>query len=201
KVVLVTGAAGGIGKECALIAAREGAKVVVNDLGGSVKGGDAGDASAAQQTVNEIKAAGGEAVANSDSVAIKSGAENMIAQALDTFGALHSIISPAGILRDGMFHKMPDEDWDAVLEVHLKGSYNITRAAINPFGEQAEGQFAVCTSPAALIGKIRQANYAAAKMGLAGLSRISAMEGAMQNVRSNIIPPFPWPRMIATIPV
>ncbi|HUD53511.1 SDR family NAD(P)-dependent oxidoreductase, partial [Parvibaculum sp.] len=127
KVVLVTGAAGGIGKECALIAAREGAKVVVNDLGGSVKGGDEGNASAAQATVDEIKAAGGEAVANSDSVALKSGAENMIAQALDTFGGLHSIISPAGILRDGMFHKMPDEDWKAVIDVHLHGSYNITR--------------------------------------------------------------------------
>ena len=143
KVVLVTGAAGGIGKECALIAAKQGAKVVVNDLGGSVKGGDAGDASAAQKTVNEIKAAGGEAVANSDSVSLKSGAENMIAQALDTYGALHSIISPAGILRDGMFHKMPDEDWDAVLEVHLKGSYNITRAAINHFREKEEGNFLI----------------------------------------------------------
>jgi NAD(P)-dependent dehydrogenase (short-subunit alcohol dehydrogenase family) len=177
KVVLVTGAAGGIGKECALIAAREGAKVVV------------------------IKAAGGEAVANSDSVALKSGAENMIAQALDTFGALHSIISPAGILRDGMFHKMPDEDWDAVLEVHLKGSYNITRAAINHFREQEEGNFVLFTSTSGLIGNIGQANYAAAKMGIAGLSRIIAMEGAAKNVRSNIIAPFAWTRMIATIPV
>lgn len=201
KVVLVTGAAGGIGKECALIAAKQGAKVVVNDLGGSVKGGDEGNASAAQKTVDEIKAAGGEAVANSDSVALKSGAENMIAQALDTFGGLHSIISPAGILRDGMFHKMADEDWDAVLEVHLKGSYNITRAAVNHFREQQEGNFVLFTSTSGLIGNIGQANYAAAKMGIAGLSRIIAMEGASKNVRSNIIAPFAWTRMIATIPV
>ncbi len=201
KVVLVTGAAGGIGRECAMIAAQQGAKVVVNDLGGSVKGGDEGNASAAQKTVDEIKAAGGEAVANSDSVAVKSGAENMIAQAMDTFGGLHSVISPAGILRDGMFHKMPDEDWDAVLEVHLKGSYNITRAAVNHFREQQEGSFVLFTSTSGLIGNIGQANYAAAKMGIAGLSRIIAMEGASKNVRSNIIAPFAWTRMIATIPV
>lgn len=201
KVVLVTGAAGGIGRECALIAARQGAKVVVNDLGGSVKGGDEGNASAAQKTVDEIKAEGGEAVANSDSVSLKSGAENMITQALDTFGGLHSIISPAGILRDGMFHKMPDEDWDAVLEVHLKGSYNITRAAINHFREQQEGSFTLFTSTSGLIGNIGQANYAAAKMGIVGLSRIIAMEGASKNVRSNVIAPFAWTRMIATIPV
>ncbi|MCE9648282.1 MAG: SDR family oxidoreductase, partial [Parvibaculum sp.] len=134
-------------------------------------------------------------------VSLKSGAENMIAQALDTFGGLHSIISPAGILRDGMFHKMPDEDWDAVLEVHLKGSYNITRAAINHFREQQEGSFVLFTSTSGLIGNIGQANYAAAKMGIAGLSRIIAMEGASKNVRSNIIAPFAWTRMIATIPV
>jgi len=132
---------------------------------------------------------------------MKSGAENMIAQALDTFGGLHSIISPAGILRDGMFHKMPDEDWDAVLEVHLKGSYNITRAAINHFREQEEGSFVLFTSTSGLIGNIGQANYAAAKMGIAGLSRIIAMEGEKKNVRSNIIAPFAWTRMIATIPV
>ncbi|MES1990736.1 MAG: SDR family NAD(P)-dependent oxidoreductase [Pseudomonadota bacterium] len=201
KVVLVTGAAGGIGKECALIAAKQGAKVVVNDLGGSVKGGDEGNASAAQKTVDEIKAAGGEAVANSDSVSLKSGAENMITQALDTFGGLHSVISPAGILRDGMFHKMPEEDWDAVLNVHLKGSYNIARAAINHFREQQEGNFVLFTSTSGLIGNIGQANYAAAKLGIAGLSRTIAMEGASKKVRSNIIAPFAWTRMIATIPV
>src|SRR6187549_295859 len=138
KVVLVTGAAGGIGKECALLAAKEGAKVVVNDLGGSVAGGDAGDAGPAQQTANEIKAAGGEAVANSESVTSMASVKGMFQQALDTFGGLHAVISPAGILRDGMFHKMPDEDWDKVIEVHLRGAYNVTRATVEHFRQQEE---------------------------------------------------------------
>jgi NAD(P)-dependent dehydrogenase (short-subunit alcohol dehydrogenase family) len=201
KVVLVTGAARGIGKECALLAAREGAKVVVNDLGGSVGGGDEGASGPAQEVVEEIKAAGGEAVSNSDSVSEKNGAENMIAQALDTFGGLHSIISPAGILRDKMFHKMSDEDWSSVIDVHLNGSYNVTRAAINHFRDQESGSFVLFTSTSGLIGNIGQANYAAAKMGIMGLSRIIAMEGVRKNVRSNIIAPFAWTRMIATIPV
>jgi NAD(P)-dependent dehydrogenase (short-subunit alcohol dehydrogenase family) len=134
-------------------------------------------------------------------VALKSGAQNMVTQALDTFGGLHSVISPAGILRDVMFHKMPDEDWDQVLEVHLKGSYNITRAAVNHFREQQEGSFVLFTSTSGLIGNIGQANYAAAKMGIVGLSRILAMEGASKNVRSSVIAPFAWTRMIATIPI
>ena len=170
-------------------------------LGGGVRGGAPGTPRRARKSSAAVREAGSEPVANSDSVSMKSGAENMIAQALDTFGGLHSIISPAGILRDGMFHKMPDEDWDAVLEVHLKGSYNITRAAINHFREQEEGSFVLFTSTSGLIGNIGQANYAAAKMGIAGLSRIIAMEGANKNVRSNIIAPFAWTRMIATIPV
>lgn len=201
KVVLVTGAARGIGKECALTAAREGAKVVVNDLGGGVAGGDEGAAGPAQEVVDEIKAAGGDAAANSDSVAETHGAENMIAQAMDTFGGLHAIISPAGILRDKMFHKMDEVDWDSVLQVHLKGSYNMCRAAVGHFREQGEGSFVLFTSTSGLIGNIGQANYAAAKMGIVGLSRIIAMEGARNNVRSNVIAPFAWTRMIATIPV
>ena len=201
KVVLVTGAAGGIGKECALLAAREGAKVVVNDLGGSVAGGDAGDAGPAQQTANEIKAAGGEAVANSESVTSMASVKAMFEQARDTFGGLHAVINPAGILRDGMFHKMPDADWDAVLEVHLRGAYNVTRATVEHFREQQEGSYVHFTSTSGLIGNIGQANYAAAKLGVMGLSRIVAMEGALKNVRSNIIAPFAWTRMIATIPV
>ncbi len=201
KVVLITGAAGGIGKECALLAAREGAKVVVNDLGGSVAGGDAGDAGPAQQTANEIKAAGGEAVANSESVTSMESVKGMFQQAIDTFGALHAVINPAGILRDGMFHKMPDEDWDKVIDVHLRGAYNVTRATIEHFRNQQEGSYVHFTSTSGLIGNIGQANYAAAKLGVMGLSRIVAMEGAMKNVRSNIIAPFAWTRMIATIPV
>jgi NAD(P)-dependent dehydrogenase (short-subunit alcohol dehydrogenase family) len=201
KVVLVTGAAGGIGKECALLAAREGAKVVVNDLGGSVGGGDEGDAGPAQQTANEIKAAGGEAVANSDSVTSMAAVRGMVEQAKDTFGGLHAIINPAGILRDKMFHKMDDEDWDKVIEVHLRGAYNVSRASVELFRDQQEGSYVHFTSTSGLIGNIGQANYAAAKLGVMGLSRILAMEGAMKNVRSNIIAPFAWTRMIATIPV
>lgn len=201
KVVIVTGAAGGIGKECALLAAREGAKVVVNDLGGSVGGGDEGDAGPAQQTANEIKAAGGEAVANSDSVTSMAAVKGMVEQARDEFGGLHAIINPAGILRDKMFHKMDDEDWDRVIEVHLRGAYNVSRAAVELFRDQQEGSYVHFTSTSGLIGNIGQANYAAAKLGVMGLSRILAMEGALKNVRSNIIAPFAWTRMIATIPV
>ena len=201
KVVLVTGGANGIGKECALLAAREGASVVVNDLGGSVAGGDQGSAGPAEQVAREIKAAGGKAVSNSDSVTSRGGVARMIEQAMDTFKGLHAIINPAGILRDTMFHKMTDEDWDRVLDVHLNGSYNVCRAAINHFREQQDGAFVLFTSTSGLIGNVGQANYAAAKMGIVGLSRIVAMEGARVNVRSNCIAPFAWSRMIATIPI
>lgn len=201
KVVLVTGGANGIGKECALLAAREGGKVVVNDLGGGVAGGDAGSAGPAEQVAQEIRKVGGEAVSNSDSVTNRDGVKRMIEQALDTFKGLHAIINPAGILRDTMFHKMTDADWDQVIDVHLQGTYNVCRAAIAHFREQTEGSFVLFTSTSGLIGNIGQANYAAAKMGIAGLSRILAMEGLQKNVRSNTIAPFAWTRMIATIPI
>lgn len=151
--------------------------------------------------MDEIKAAGGEAVADSHSVSDRAGAKAMVECALDTFKGLHAVINPAGILRDKMFHKMTDEDWDAVIDVHLNGHYNIARAAINHFRDQEDGSFVMFTSTSGLIGNIGQANYAAAKMGIAGLSRIIAMEGAAKNVRSNVIAPFAWTRMIATIPV
>jgi NAD(P)-dependent dehydrogenase (short-subunit alcohol dehydrogenase family) len=201
KVVLVTGGANGIGKECALLAAREGARVVVNDLGGSAAGGDAGSAGPAEEVAAQIRMEGGEAVSNSDSVSSRSGVAHMIQQALDTFKGLHSIISPAGILRDKMFHKMSDEEWDVVIDVHLNGSYNVCRAAINHFREQEEGSFVLFSSTSGLIGNVGQANYAAAKMGIVGLSRIIAMEGVQKNVRSNVIAPFAWSRLIATIPI
>jgi NAD(P)-dependent dehydrogenase (short-subunit alcohol dehydrogenase family) len=201
KVVLVTGGANGIGKESALLAAKEGACVVVNDLGGSVAGGDEGSAGPAEQVAQAIRRSGGQAVSNSDSVTSRDGVKRMIEQAMDSFKGLHAIISPAGILRDTMFHKMTDHDWDTVIEVHLQGSYNVCRAAINHFREQNEGSFVLFTSTSGLIGNVGQANYAAAKMGIAGLSRIIAMEGAQKNVRSNVIAPFAWTRMIATIPV
>jgi NAD(P)-dependent dehydrogenase (short-subunit alcohol dehydrogenase family) len=201
KVVLVTGAANGIGKECALLAGSEGAHVVVNDLGGSVAGGDEGSAGPAELVAQEIRKSGGQAVSNSDSVTSRDGVRRMIEQAMDSFKGLHAIINPAGILRDTMFHKMTDQDWDQVIEVHLQGSFNVCRAAINHFREQGEGSYVLFTSTSGLIGNVGQANYAAAKMGIVGLSRIIAMEGAQKNVRSNTIAPFAWTRMIATIPV
>jgi NAD(P)-dependent dehydrogenase (short-subunit alcohol dehydrogenase family) len=201
KVVLVTGGGNGIGKETALLLAREGAKVVVNDLGGSLTGGDEGSAGPAEQVAQEIRAAGGEAVSNSDSVADYKAVARMVEQAKDTFGGLNAIINPAGILRDTMFHKMTEEDWDKVINVHLRGSFNVTRASIELFREQKDGAYVLFTSTSGLIGNIGQANYAAAKMGIVGLSRIVAMEGARNNVRSNVIAPFAWTRMIASIPV
>jgi NAD(P)-dependent dehydrogenase (short-subunit alcohol dehydrogenase family) len=175
--------------------------VVVNDLGGAVAGDDAGSSGPAEATAAEIRAAGGEAVSNSESVASLSSVQGMVQQALDTFGGLHAIINPAGILRDVMLHKMTDHDWDAVIAVHLRGAYNVSRAAIEHFRNQGEGSFVHFTSTSGLIGNLGQANYAAAKLGVMGLSRIIAMEGALKNVRSNIIAPFAWTRMIATIPV
>jgi NAD(P)-dependent dehydrogenase (short-subunit alcohol dehydrogenase family) len=201
KVVLITGAAGGIGKECALLAAREGARLVVNDLGGGVAGGDEGSAGPAEETAAEIRAMGGEAVANSESVTSLDSVKAMVAQAISTFGGLHAVINPAGILRDTMFHKMSDADWDSVIAVHLRGAYNVSRASVEHFRDQQEGSYVHFTSTSGLIGNIGQANYAAAKLGVMGLSRILGMEGALKNVRSNIIAPFAWTRMIATIPV
>ena len=201
KVVLVTGGGNGIGKETALLAAKEGAKVVVNDLGGSLSGDDPGDAGPAEKVAAEIRAAGGEAVSNSDTVTDFKAVEGMIEQAKDTFGDLNAVINPAGILRDKMFHKMSEDDWDAVIDVHLRGSFNVTRAAVELFREKEDGAFVLFTSTTGLIGNVGQANYAAAKLGIVGLSRIIAMEGERKNVRSNVIAPFAWTRMIASIPV
>jgi NAD(P)-dependent dehydrogenase (short-subunit alcohol dehydrogenase family) len=201
KVVIVTGGGNGIGKECALLAGREGAAVLVNDLGGGLKGDDAGSAGPAEQVAQQIRAAGGTAISNSDSVSEYDAVAAMVAQAKKEFGGLHAIINPAGILRDGMFHKMPPEDWKAVIDVHLHGAFNVCRASIEHFREQQDGSYVLFTSTSGLIGNIGQANYAAAKLGVMGLSRIIAMEGLQKNVRSNIIAPFAWTRMIASIPV
>lgn len=201
KVVLVTGAGGGIGKACALVAAREGAAVLVNDIGAGMKGDDAGSAGPAEAAAAEIRAAGGRAIANTDSVTDYDAVAAMVEQCKSELGGLHAIINPAGILRDGMFHKMKPEDWRAVIDVHLHGAFNVCRAAIEHFREQQDGTFVLFTSTSGLIGNLGQANYAAAKMGVLGLSRILAMEGASKNVRSNVLAPFAWTRMIASIPV
>jgi NAD(P)-dependent dehydrogenase (short-subunit alcohol dehydrogenase family) len=201
KVVLVTGGGNGIGRECALIAAKEGAKVLVNDLGGGLKGGDEGDAGPAEAVAQEIRAAGGQAASNSESVTSMKSVQGMVQQALDEFGGLHAVINPAGILRDGMFHKMSEEDWDKVIDVHLRGTFNVCRATIEHFRNQEDGAYMLYTSTSGIIGNIGQTNYGAAKMGIAGLSRIIAMEGASRNVRCNCIAPVAWTRMTQSVPV
>ena len=201
KVLIVTGGGRGIGRDVALIAAKEGAKVLVNDLGASLRGDDAGSAGPAEEVANEIKAAGGKAIFNSDSITNYDACVDMREQALKEFGALHGVVNPAGILRDGMFHKMSEADWDAVINVHLKGTFNITRATVEHFREQEDGVYVLFSSTSGLIGNIGQTNYGAAKMGIAGLSRIIAMEGASKNIRSNALAPVAATRMTASIPI
>ena len=195
KVVLVTGGGNGIGRDCALIAAQEGAKVVVNDLGGSLKGEDEGSAGPAEKVCEEIRAAGGEAVSNSDSVTNLDAVYGMVELAKKTFGGLHAVINPAGILRDVMFHRMTEEDWDLVIEVHLKGSFNICRASIELFREQQDGAYVLFTSTSGLIGNIGQSNYGAAKLGVIGLMNTLKLEGQKNNVHVNAIAPVAATRM------
>ncbi len=199
KVVLVTGAGRGIGAEVAKLAAAEGAKVVVNDLGGDVAGAGA-DATPAQEVVKEIVAAGGEAVVNGDSVANFQAARGMVQQAVDTFGKIDAVVNVAGILRDVIFHKMTQDDWHAVINVHLKGTFNVSRAAADHFRQQESGAMVHFTSTSGLIGNFGQANYAAAKLGIVGLSKSIALDMARFGVRSNCMSPFAWSRMIGTIP-
>ena len=199
KVAIVTGAGRGIGKEIALLMAKHGASVVVNDLGGNVDGSGA-DTGPAQQVVDEITADGGKAVANGGSVAERKDAEEMMKLALDAFGKIDIVVNNAGILRDTIFHKMSEPDWDSVIAVHLKGAFNMSRSAATYFREQESGAFVHFTSTSGLIGNFGQANYAAAKLGIVGLSKGIALDMSRYNVRSNCISPFAWSRMIGTIP-
>ena len=199
KVVVVTGAGGGIGRDIALAMAREGARVVVNDIGASVSG-EGNDAGPAQAVVNEIKAAGFDAVANTDSVSDATSANRIVQTALDAFGRIDVIVNNAGILRDRFFHKMSLDEWDAVIKVHLYGAFHVSRAAAPHFKEQASGNYIHMTSTSGLIGNFGQANYAAAKMGVAALSKSIALDMQKFNVRSNCISPFAWSRMIGSIP-
>ena len=198
RVVVVTGAGGGLGREYALTLAKEGASVVVNDLGGARDGSGAGH-SMADKVVDEIKAAGGRAAANYDSVAEPEGAENIIKTALDEFGKIDGVVSNAGILRDGTFHKMSFENWDAVLKVHLYGGYNVIRAAWPHFREQSFGRVVVATSTSGLFGNFGQANYGAAKLGLVGLINTLAQEGAKYNIKANAVAPIAATRMTEDI--
>ncbi|HLI67855.1 MAG TPA: SDR family NAD(P)-dependent oxidoreductase [Caulobacteraceae bacterium] len=199
KVVLVTGGGRGIGRETAIIAARHGAKVLVNDLGGDIHGQGA-DKAPAQEVVDTIKSAGGEAIANTESVTDLAAVNRMMQQAMETFGGLHAIANPAGILRDRMAHNMTEEEWDQIMTVHLRGHFNVVRASINHFRSQQDGCYLMFSSTSGLIGNIGQANYGAAKMGIAAFSRIIAMEGARNNVRSNAIAPGAATRMTDSVP-
>lgn len=198
RVVVVTGAGGGLGRDYALTLAREGACVVVNDLGGARDGTGAGH-NMADHVVAEIKEAGGRAVANYDSVADADGAANIIKTAIDEFGKVDGVVSNAGILRDGTFHKMSFDNWDAVLQVHLYGGYNVVRAAWPHFREQSYGRVVVATSTSGLFGNFGQANYGAAKLGLVGMINTLAIEGAKYNIKANAIAPIAATRMTEDI--
>lgn len=200
KVILVTGAGRGVGRDIALLCAQQGAKVVVNDLGGQADG-EGADKTPAMEVVGDIKEAGGEAVANYGSVADFQAAHDMVQQAVDTFGRIDGVVNNAGILRDVIFHKMTEEDWDIVIAVHLKGSFNVSRAAATHFREQGSGAFVHMTSTSGLVGNFGQANYAAAKLGIVGLSKSLALDMSRFGVRSNCISPFAWSRLIGTIPI
>jgi NAD(P)-dependent dehydrogenase (short-subunit alcohol dehydrogenase family) len=199
KVAVVTGAARGIGREIALLMAKHGARVVVNDYGGS----EAGSGTAkgpADEVIGEIKKAGGEAVANYDSVASMAGGQAIIKTAVDAFGRVDVVVNNAGILRDRMIFNMSEEEWDAVINTHLKGSFAVTRAAAPLMREQKSGRFINMTSTSGLVGNVGQANYAAAKLGILGLTKATALDMARYNVTANCISPFAWTRMIGTIP-
>ncbi|MSQ49493.1 MAG: SDR family NAD(P)-dependent oxidoreductase [Betaproteobacteria bacterium] len=199
KVVVVTGAGGGIGRDFALAMAVHGAKVVVNDIGASVAG-EGKDAGPAQKVVEEIKAQGGAAVANTDSVAEWESANRIVKTAIDAFGRIDVVVNNAGILRDRFFFNMSVEEWKAVIDVHLNGTFYVSRAAAPYFKSQNSGRYINMTSTSGLIGNFGQANYAAAKLGIAALSKSMAMDMARYQVTSNCIAPFAWSRMIGTIP-
>jgi len=199
KVVAVTGAGRGIGRGIALECAAQGASVVVNDFGGSLSGEGADDGPA-QSVVAEIVAAGGKAIANLASVSGPQGAESIVTDAVAAFGRIDGIVNNAGVSRDGMFHKMSLENWRAVIDVHLNGSFYLSRAAASHFREQNGGAFVFMTSTSGLIGNVGQANYSAAKMALVGLSNSIALDMRRYGVRSNCVAPFAWSRMTESIP-
>ena len=199
KVAVVTGAGRGIGREIALLMARLGARVVVNDYGGTAAG-QGGEKAPADEVVTEIRGGGYEAVASYDSVASMAGGQRIVQAALDAFGRVDIVVNNAGILRDRMIFNMTEEEWDAVIDTHLKGSFAVTRAAAPHMREQRSGRVIYMTSTSGLVGNVGQANYAAAKLGIVGLMKVTALDMARYNVTANCISPFAWTRMIGTIP-
>ena len=199
KVIVVTGAGRGIGRAIALACAGEGAAVVVNDLGGAL-GGEGADSGPAVEVVREIEQAGGRAAVNVASVAEPGGAASIVATAIDAFGRVDAVVNNAGISRDGMFHKMDAGDWQAVIDVHLGGSFHLSRAAAPYFRDQGSGAFVHMTSTSGLIGNVGQSNYSAAKMAIVGLSNSIALDMRRFGVRSNCVAPFAWSRMTESIP-
>ena len=198
KVIIVTGAGGGIGAEIAKLSAREGAKVIVNDLGCG-PGGEGSGLEPALKVVAEIKAAGGTAMASGHTVATWEGGQAIVKDAIDAFGRLDGLVNNAGVLRDGLFHKMNKEQWDTVREVNLSGAFYVARAAAPDFREQGSGSYVHLTSTSGLIGNLGQANYAAAKMGVVGLSKCIALDMQRFGVRSNCIAPWAYTRLIGEI--
>src|SRR5262245_24148951 len=199
KTAIVTGGGRGIGRAIALLLAQEGARVVVSDIGASLQG-EGADAGPAQQTVEAIKKAGGEAIFSTLSITEPKNAEAIVKSALDTFGRADILVNNAGILRDVIFHKMSWADWSDVIAVHLNGSFNMSRAVAPIFREQNSGAFVHMTSTSGLVGNFGQANYMAANLGVMGLSPGIALDMARFNVQSNCIAPFAFTRMIESIP-
>ncbi|MGG5808958.1 SDR family NAD(P)-dependent oxidoreductase [Falsiroseomonas sp. CW058] len=200
KVAIVTGAGGGIGREIAVAMALAGASVVVNDIGASLTGEGPTSGTPGQQTVAIIQQRGGRAVANTDSVAEWAGAQRIVQAAMDAFGRIDIVVNNAGILRDQIFHKMSPEEWLAVIGVHLNGSFFVSRAAAEHFRKQGSGAYVHMTSTSGLIGNFGQANYSAAKLGIAAMSKSIALDMQRFGVRSNCIAPFAWSRMTSSIP-
>ncbi|MEN6446830.1 MAG: SDR family oxidoreductase [Syntrophaceae bacterium] len=194
RTAIVTGAGAGLGRQYALDLAKRGAKVVVNDLGGTRDGVGHSDA-AANKVVDEIKALGGQAVPNYDNVATAQGGENIVKTAIDAFGKVDILINNAGILRDKTFNKMEEENWDSVMAVHLRGAYCVTRPAFVNMRENGYGRIVMTTSGAGLFGNFGQSNYASAKMGLVGLTNVLKLEGAKYNIKANIIVPVAASRL------